>query len=213
MKIRIAEIFESMSGEVGLFRQGSPTTFIRLAGCNLQCPFCDTKWANQIDGKEMTVEELINKTIEFPWKQVILTGGEPLVQREAVDVFVRELAESTPDILVQIETNGSLPITRLRADSWVVDYKGIDCMKGSEYEYNPGWVGGKNDWIKYLVGSLDDIDRALSHVESMINKGCRTNFAMSSVEGNAIRQVQEAILKSKLPIVLNVQLHKIIGVR
>ncbi|MGD0782466.1 MAG: 7-carboxy-7-deazaguanine synthase QueE [Candidatus Aminicenantales bacterium] len=101
--LKIVEIFASIQGE-GL-RQGEPTIFIRLAGCNLRCPFCDTKRAWK-GGRGMPLERIVdrvarlNKTRPAEW--IVLTGGEPLLQD--VGPLVRLLKKK--GFLIQIETNG-----------------------------------------------------------------------------------------------------------
>jgi 7-carboxy-7-deazaguanine synthase len=100
--LRIAEIFPSIQGE-GL-RQGEPTLFIRLSGCNLRCSFCDTKYAWK-KGRGNTVENVIEKIKElrqrFPSRWVCLTGGEPLLQD--IDPLVRGLKKE--GFKIQLETN------------------------------------------------------------------------------------------------------------
>ena len=102
--LKISEIFFSAAGE-GL-RQGEPTIFIRLSGCNLRCPFCDTKYAWK-DGKELRLGEFftqiakIKKNYRVNW--VCLTGGEPLLQE--VGPLVRLLKRN--GYRIHLETNGT----------------------------------------------------------------------------------------------------------
>lgn len=224
MKIRIAEIFESISGEVGDIPQGSPTTFVRLAGCSLGCPFCDTKtWQDPNSGFKEEVEIVANMIKIFPWKNILITGGEPLEQKEAVTELTRILYEKKPHYFIQVETNGTIPIsTPWKADCWVVDCKGKDAMNGIPYEFNPGFLHSVM-WVKYLVGSKSDLDDAIRMARVVLRRKRESTsseflhaprFAISPLVGKVSHQeVQEAILKSRLPIVLNVQLHKNIGVR
>lgn len=115
----INEIFIGMSGEVGVFPQGSIAYFIRTQGCNLKCSYCDTiKAQSTYTGTAMS-PRLIANWIE-PYSNVVLTGGEPLKQNDS------ELMELTylllqKNCLIQVETNGSvipfLPIPH------IMDYK------------------------------------------------------------------------------------------
>jgi len=102
--LKITEIFSSIQGE-GL-RQGEPTLFIRLTGCNLRCDFCDTKYAWK-GGQKLCVEEILKRVEKenkkFPSEWVCLTGGEPLIQD------VKELIEKLKlnGMKIQIETNAT----------------------------------------------------------------------------------------------------------
>lgn len=104
--LKTIEIFASIQGE-GL-RQGQPTIFVRLAGCNLSCPFCDTKYARR-GGEELGVVDILDVVRlfrqELPARWVCLTGGEPLLQD--VGPLVRSL--KAEDLKVQVETNGTFP--------------------------------------------------------------------------------------------------------
>ena len=84
---KIVERFVSINGE-GKF-SGQLATFIRFAGCNLNCSFCDTKWANQLDVKYelMTADEIYNYIKETGIINVTLTGGEPLIQNNISELF------------------------------------------------------------------------------------------------------------------------------
>ena len=100
--MRINEIFYSLQGE-GHFT-GRPAVFIRFAGCNLKCPFCDTDYSTFT---EMTEDEILQTIRSFPARFVILTGGEPSLQ--LTPSFIAALKEA--GFFVAIETNGthSLP--------------------------------------------------------------------------------------------------------
>lgn len=117
--LKIVEIFASLQGE-GL-RQGEPTIFVRLAGCNLRCPFCDTKKAWE-KGEDKQIEDIVAKILEEKEKQpsnwVCLTGGEPLLQP------IKPLAQAIKKagFYLQIETNGTLQPT-VEADWWTVSPK------------------------------------------------------------------------------------------
>lgn len=211
MKIKITEIFTSLSGEVGGLEQGSPTLFVRLAGCSLHCPFCDTKHANTKDaGYFMEVEDLAKEIINYEVGQLLITGGEPLEQAEAVQKLVYLLKASRNRLQIQIETNGTKRVDSIYlADYFVVDYKCPDAMQGIPYQFAPGRVG-KNCWVKFLIGSREDFDLAVTKASLLLQSGC--HIAFSPVVGlvEAI-WMAERILESGLPITLNIQLHKIIG--
>ena len=120
MILQVNEIFESISGEAGWFPQGSWCTFVRLQGCNLHCQWCDTKKAlDHFAGMKMSVDEIV---AQCKTPRVLITGGEPLMQIDGLEVLLEALIEKA-DKHVQVETNGSFSIPRWEGVEWVVDYK------------------------------------------------------------------------------------------
>jgi organic radical activating enzyme len=100
MKLKVNEIFFSIQGEG--FNTGMPAIFIRLAGCNLSCDFCDTEW---VAYKEMTVEEILDEISKYKCLNIIWTGGEPLLQ------LTEEICEFFEDNYAQLlETNGTISL-------------------------------------------------------------------------------------------------------
>ncbi len=104
--LKINEIFSSFQGE-GL-RQGEPTIFVRLSGCNLRCSFCDTRQAWE-EGQDMTHAQIKNKIDqihkEFPANWLCFTGGEPLLQN--IQPLIKDL--KSRGFLLQVETNATFP--------------------------------------------------------------------------------------------------------
>lgn len=108
MKAKITEIFHSLQGE-GIYL-GDPTTFVRLAGCNLDCYYCDTPQAKDEDKAiEMNTSEALAKinAITQPGQFVSFTGGEPLLQADFISAIIPALKEQK--IQIYLETNGTLP--------------------------------------------------------------------------------------------------------
>jgi len=128
--LKTIEIFASIQGE-GL-RQGEPTIFVRLAGCNLKCSFCDTKRAWKA-GREIPVDAIIKEIRRlrhsFPARWVCLTGGEPLAQN--IRPLVRELRKE--DFKVQVETNGTFP------PAGKVNWHTVS-PKPPGYDFHPGFL-------------------------------------------------------------------------
>lgn len=210
--MRVAEIFESISGEVGGFLQGSPTTFIRLAGCNLHCPFCDTAWAIDLEsGDDIDIETIVGRVDDLSWKQVLITGGEPLIQKEELQELIYQLKRN--GYLIQIETNGTIRCDVSMVDYWVIDCKWPDAMKGIHYEFDPGPLNYKC-WVKHLVGSEEDLKKAIRMIRvSARSSGDGPRFSISPILGISHGDALTGILRSQLPILLNVQIHKMIGAR
>lgn len=119
-KLIVNEIFYSIDGEGS--RAGYPAVFVRLAGCNLRCNYCDTAYAlAKNDGKEMTISEIIGEVKKYGCRHVTLTGGEPLMTDTAFDLV---MAMDLADLRVTIETNGSVDISKaLRNASICMDWK------------------------------------------------------------------------------------------
>lgn len=120
-KLIVNEIFGSIDGE-GI-RTGELATFIRLAGCNLKCSYCDTDYALDFkDGEEMTIEEILDKVKQIGYRNITLTGGEPLIHRN-VEELIDELIKNNYN--VNIETNGAVDITKYTSKNVILtmDYK------------------------------------------------------------------------------------------
>lgn len=100
-KKKINEIFYSLQGEG--FHTGTPAVFVRFSGCNLRCPFCDTRHET---GRQMTDREIVDEVKKYPAAMVILTGGEPSLQ---VDQELIDLLHDAGKFIC-IETNGTRPL-------------------------------------------------------------------------------------------------------
>lgn len=99
----VVEIFDSIDGEGK--RTGYMATFVRFAGCNLRCSYCDTAYAwDASQAKEWLSEDnLFQQITAYPWKRVTLTGGEPMLQ--PIETLCRRLGDAGYE--VNIETNGA----------------------------------------------------------------------------------------------------------
>lgn len=118
--MKVNEIFSSIDGE-GI-RAGELATFIRLAGCNLRCNYCDTQYALETSsGKEMTIDEILEEVAKYNVKNITLTGGEPLIHKD-VEKLINKLLEN--NYKVNIETNGAVDIEKYIGKCLItMDYK------------------------------------------------------------------------------------------
>jgi 7-carboxy-7-deazaguanine synthase len=159
-RLEVVEKFVSINGEAR--RAGQLAVFIRFKGCNLNCSYCDTKWANKSDApsEPMSVEEIVTYVLESGVKNVTLTGGEPLLQKNIYSL-ITELCER--GLRVEIETNGAVDISEAKKISGVsvtLDYKtpssGMETfMIGKNYE-----LVTETDTVKLVCGSVEDLDKA-----------------------------------------------------
>lgn len=209
--MQVVEKFVSINGE-GM-RVGELSVFIRFRGCNLMCSYCDTTWANEpfVDYTEETPEEIFRYIKGTGIKNVTITGGEPLLQKD-VDRFIG-LILSGGDYRVEVETNGSVDISRFENSPAVVtmDYKlpssGFEeSMLTENFEHLK-----KEDCVKFVAGSLVDLERALDIInEYNLTEKC--NVIISPVFGMIKPEnIVEFMKRNKLNDVrLQLQMHKTI---
>lgn len=156
--MRINEIYQALNGE-GV-HAGTPVTLIRTQGCNLDCTYCDTKYAQLLDeGFLMTPEEVAERAPRA-WGRALITGGEPLLQSDLI-ILVRAL--HARGIEVEIETNGSIapPAWWREVDCWSADIK---CPSSSmDKSSRRQWLGTRDcDQAKFVVASPEDLVYAWS---------------------------------------------------
>ena len=208
----VAERFTSINGESR--RAGEPAVFIRFRGCNLNCTYCDTKWANSPDApaEMMTAAQIADCADETGITNVTLTGGEPLLQEglyELISLLMRRGHR------VEIETNGSLPIAELAMKPFrpvfTLDYKLPDsssenAMLTENYEFLR-----ENDAVKFVAGSPSDLEKAARIIEEYGLRG-KCGVYISPVFGKTDpEEIVSFLINRKMNDVrLQLQLHKYI---
>jgi len=205
--MKINEIFYSIQGEGKL--TGYPTIFIRLTGCNLRCKYCDTKYA-YYDGIEMQIKEILSKIENYPCKNVCVTGGEPLLQKET-PTLIKKLLDR--NYKVCLETNGSIDISdivKIEPKDAVVISLDIKCpssgMQDKMYFENVKYLGEK-DQLKFIISDRDDYEYAKSIIYKLKPK---CEIFMQPVWGWKPFKLTRWILDDGLNARLSLQLHKII---
>lgn len=203
--LQIAETFVSILGEAG--EAGWPAFFIRLAGCNLRCRYCDTTYAYE-PAREETLAALVAAAAASGWERVLVTGGEPLLQ-PACRQLLQALADRGHRVL--LETNGSLPIAGLdprvrRIVDWKCPGSG---MAAHNYLPNLQQLTFRDE-LKFVISSREDFLWALEIIQAE-QLWRRCPVLLSPVFGElAPRELAAWILDSRLPLRLNLQLHKYI---
>ncbi|RJR44587.1 MAG: radical SAM protein [Deltaproteobacteria bacterium] len=205
MLLQVCETFYSILGEST--RAGLPAFFIRLAGCNLRCRYCDTVYAYE-GGEEMAVAELVKTAASHPARRVLVTGGEPLLQAGTLPLLSM-LADA--GLTVLLETNGSLPIKAV--DARVRRILDLKCP-GSGMESHNFWENLEQlrdgDEVKFVITDQGDFAWALEVIGHQGLAG-RVPLLISPVFGAVPPKEAAAwILESGLPLRLNLQLHKYI---
>lgn len=206
----ITEIFDSIDGEGK--RTGLMAVFVRLAGCNLRCNYCDTAYSLTLSdtAEALTEAELIRRIHQFPWKRVTLTGGEPMLH--PLHHLCEVLGKEGYDI--NIETNGAVPLweERPRGVFYTMDFKcGGSGMKSHMLPGNFSMLGAQ-DVLKFVVSSKEDMEEMEAVIRTHFHKGQDPQFFVSPVWGHIEpRELVEFVREHQLGDVrVQVQLHKII---
>ena len=205
MRVRISEIFYSLQGEST--RIGLPCVFIRLAGCNLRCVYCDTLYAHE-EGADFALEAILSQVAGFHCPLVCVTGGEPLAVEGTGDLLT-SLKENGYKVL--LETNGTLPLHGLpEGISIIMDIK----CPSSGFSDKVRWENldalSPADEIKFVISTEEDYLWATG-VLHKYNIAQRHPVLFSPAAPLMdMRQLAEWILRDKLPVRLQPQLHKII---
>ena len=205
MALKIYEIFHSLQGETSRF--GLPTVFVRLTGCPMRCTYCDTEYAFS-GGGNMQIADILQKVAEFGTKYVTVTGGEPLAQKECL-VLLTALCDV--GYSVSLETGGAMDIANVDARvSVILDIK----TPASNEEKNMLWTNLEHvkptDEIKFVLCNREDYDWAKTKIIALkLTEKCPILFSPSYHDLPA-NQLAEWVLADKLPVRMQVQLHKIL---
>ncbi len=155
-RLRITEIFHSLQGESNTV--GIPTVFVRLTGCPLRCGYCDTTYAFK-GGEWMELQEILRRVGEYRTRYVTVTGGEPLAQRECLELLG---ALCDAGYRVSLETAGSLDISGVdRRVSVVMDIKTPDSGEVEKNLYPNIDHLKPADQVKFVICSREDYQWSL----------------------------------------------------
>jgi 7-carboxy-7-deazaguanine synthase len=203
--LTVNEIFHSIQGEST--RAGVPCVFVRLTGCNLRCVWCDTAYAFH-EGRPMSVDEVLDQVAGYASRCVEITGGEPLLQADAIGLMQR-LLEREYEVLV--ETGGSLAIDDVpEGVKRIIDVK---CPGSGEVEKNR-WENLEalrdGDELKFVIADRGDYDWAVEQITSRGLAG-RCPLLFSPVQDRLEpAELARWILEDGTPVRFQMQLHKIL---
>jgi 7-carboxy-7-deazaguanine synthase len=204
--LTINEIFHSIQGEST--HAGRPCVFVRLTACDLRCSWCDTPYAFH-EGRKMSVDEVVAVVDGYGCPVVEITGGEPLLQDDVYPLMDRLLAGGRT---VMLETGGHRPITRVPPA--VVKIVDVKCPASGESDKNDWDNLGRlapHDEVKFVIQDRADYEFAR---EVVARYGLTSRVAavlFSPVHGVLdARALSEWVLGDRLPVRVQLQLHKFI---
>lgn len=203
--LRVTEIFHSLQGETS--RMGLPTVFVRLTGCPLRCGYCDTAYAFH-GGTTLSLEHVLAEVARYATRYVTVTGGEPLAQKNCT-LLLTALADR--GYSVSLETSGALDISAVDVRvSRIVDVK----TPGSGEVDKNRWENlahlNARDEIKFVLCDEHDYVWAKEIlVERALERICPVLFSPSYAQLSATT-LAEWVLRDRLPVRVQVQLHKVL---
>lgn len=207
--MKVIEIFDSIDGE-GVFA-GELATFIRLAGCNLRCRYCDTKYSfDPQNAEDMSITTIVNKCRSIGNKHVTLTGGEPLIHKEAKQL-INSLCNNGH--IVNIETNGSIDVMPYQLPNTIItaDYKTISSGENKKMHLLNLVYLRECDVIKIVCAPVDlyDVEKLLTEYST------KAIVILSPIYGEIepvelVEFMKKIRGKTRNRIKMQIQLHKII---
>jgi 7-carboxy-7-deazaguanine synthase len=202
-RLRITEIFHSLQGEADT--AGVPTAFVRLTGCPLRCQYCDTAYA--FHGGEWWEESAVLARVrEFGTRYVCVTGGEPLAQKACIPLL-RALCDA--GLRVSLETSGALSLEEVDPRVVkVVDVKTPGSGEERRNRYEQLAQLSAHDLVKFVICSRSDYEWSRDKLRALeLPAGCTVLFSPSHEQLPA-RELADWILEDRLPVRLQIQLHK-----
>jgi len=203
-RLKITEIFHSIQGEA--LASGWPTVFVRLTGCPLRCQYCDTAYAFS-GGEWSTINEIVERVAGYGTHRVCVTGGEPLAQPRC-----RQLLTALCDagFAVSLETSGAIDISDVDVRvSRIVDVKTPGSAESVRNEWRNLDVLRESDALKFVICDRPDYVWSRDLLRQHGDIPCTVFFSPSHDE-LAAGDLAEWILEDRLPVRLQVQLHKVL---
>jgi len=202
--MRVTEIFFSLQGEGT--RAGRPCVFVRFTGCDLRCVYCDSAYAFQ-GGVERSRAEIVAEVARFPCRFVLLTGGEPMLQRELPEL-ARDLLSRGYEVAV--ETHGQAPLDALPRE--VIRIADVKTPGSGQPATDLGWLDrlASHDEVKFVVTSEADFRWSADVIRARRLEG-RCAILFSPVWGSVDpRDLAAWLLDAGIDARLSLQLHKVV---
>jgi 7-carboxy-7-deazaguanine synthase len=202
-RLKLTEIFYSLQGEADT--SGIPTTFVRLTGCPLRCQYCDTTYAFH-GGGWWELPAILARVAELGARHVCVTGGEPLAQKNCLDLL-RELC--AVGYRVSLETSGAMALAGIDARVvLVVDVKTPGSGEEPRNRYDELARLTPKDLVKFVICSRADYDWSVAKLRELaLDSRCGVLFSPSHEELPA-RELADWVLQDRLPVRFQIQLHK-----
>ena len=205
MALRLTEIFFSLQGEAA--RTGLPTVFVRLTGCPLRCVWCDTTYSFT-GGEPATVASVLAKVAKYPARQVCVTGGEPLSQKECLPLLTA-LSDAGYD--VSLETSGALDVAAVDPRvARIMDLKAPDSGECAKNRWENLAFLNQRDEIKIVIASRADYEWACEAIRAhKLDAICPVLLSPAAglVDPTALA---DWILEDGLNVRFQMQLHKLL---
>ncbi|PKO48217.1 MAG: 7-carboxy-7-deazaguanine synthase QueE [Betaproteobacteria bacterium HGW-Betaproteobacteria-4] len=205
MALRLTEIFYSLQGEAS--RAGLPTVFVRLTGCPLRCTWCDTTYSFT-GGEPASIESVLAEVGKYPARQVCVTGGEPLSQKDCLPLLTA-LCDAGYD--VSLETSGALDVAGVDPRvARIMDLKAPDSGESAKNLWANLDVLNRRDEIKIVIASRGDYEWAREVLrDRQLDDLCPV---LLSPAGGLIepQSLAEWILEDGLNVRFQLQLHKLL---
>jgi len=203
--MQLAELFLSIQGESS--RAGLPCTILRLAGCNLRCRYCDSVFAWE-GGVAHSLEQILARVADLRCPRVLVTGGEPLLQEDCPDLVAALLTEGYE---VLVETNGSQDISGLDPGAIrIVDVKTPGSGEVESFRMDNLAALAEHDEVKFVLSDATDYDWAVEFLDAH-DAALPTEVLFSPAYGTLPpTDLAGWILRDRLPVRLQLQLHKVL---
>jgi 7-carboxy-7-deazaguanine synthase len=207
----VTEIFHSIQGETSLM--GIPFIFIRLTGCNLRCSYCDSSYSFK-GGQRLRISEIKEKIAPWNTQHVLITGGEPLLQRKT-PALVQALIDQ--NYAVSIETHGEISIASVVKQARIV----LDIKTPSSGMCRGGYTSNlpllkSTDEVKFVIASPEDylwaksivLSKVIPTQEILFSPALPAAQCPGSFPGVEPKWLAERILEDGLPVRFQLQIHK-----
>jgi 7-carboxy-7-deazaguanine synthase len=202
-RVKLTEIFLSIQGEADAV--GWPTVFVRLTGCPLRCRYCDTEYAFY-GGEWFAIDDVLARVRDFGARHVCVTGGEPLAQKGCT-TLLKQLCNA--GLNVSLETSGALDVSEVDARvARVIDIKTPGSGEvGRNRIENLALLNAK-DQLKFVLCDRNDYEWSREFIRNhSLSERCTVLFSPSYQQLEA-KTLAQWILDERLPVRLQVQLHK-----